>query len=125
MREEIKVLIIELSRQTGASVRSIRYYETKKLLSSKRLDNGYRDYDDNAIDRVKIIQFYLNLGLNTDEIIQIIDCPTSIQDDRPLCKLAYELYKVKLDEVNSKIEILNSVRLRLLEKIKEFEKANL
>ncbi len=119
------MLIIELSRQTGASVRSIRYYETKKLLSSKRLDNGYRDYDDNAIDRVKIIQFYLNLGLNTDEIIQIIDCPTSIQDDRPLCKLAYELYKVKLDEVNSKIEILNSVRLRLLEKIKEFEKANL
>lgn len=121
-REGIKVLIRELSRKTGASVRSIRYYETKKLLIPKRLENEYRDYDELAIERVKIIQLYLSLGLNTDDIAQIIECPTSTQHDRPLCKDAYELYKSKLNEVNKQLVILHNIQLRLQERIIESDK---
>jgi len=122
-RGEIKVLIRELSRKTGVSVRSIRYYETKKLLIPKRLENGYREYDETAVERVKTIQLYLNLGLNTDDIAQIIDCPTSMQSGRPLCKLVQELYKAKLADVNSKIAILHQVQLRLQERIQDFEES--
>ncbi|WP_343233955.1 MerR family DNA-binding transcriptional regulator [Streptomyces sp. CdTB01] len=32
----------ELSRATGASARSLRYYEEQGLLSSRRRSNGYR-----------------------------------------------------------------------------------
>jgi DNA-binding transcriptional MerR regulator len=115
------VLIRELSRKTEVSVRSLRYYETKKLLVSKRLENGYRDYDDTAIERVKTIQLYLGLGLNTDDMAQIIKCPTT-QNDRPLCKAAYELYKAKLNEVNKQLDILRNVQLRLQERISELDK---
>lgn len=117
------MLIRELSCKTGASVRSIRYYETKKLLIPKRLENGYREYDERAVERVKTIQLYISLGLNTDDIAQIIDCPDSMQSGRPLCKLAQELYKAKLADVNSKIAILHQVQLRLKERIQDFEES--
>lgn len=120
-RKEIEVLIRELSNQTGASARSIRHYELKGLLHARRLTNGYRDYDDDAIAKVKTIQLYLSLGLTTDNIAQIIDCPTSLQNDRPLCKEAYKLYKAKLDEVNKQLDTLCVIKLQLEEKIKEFE----
>lgn len=117
----IEMLIKELSYKTGASVRSIRYYENKKLLISKRLENGYRDYDDKAIERVKIIQLYLGLGISTDDMAQIIECPIT-KNERPLCKAVYELYKAKLNEVNKQLDILHKVQLRLQERISELDK---
>ena len=116
------MLIRELSRVTGASVRSLRYYETKKLLIPNRLENGYREYDDTAVEIVKTIQFYLSLGLNTEDIAQVIDCPTTTKN-RPLCKVAYEMYKVKLNVVNKQLKILCNVQLKLQEKINEFDKS--
>jgi len=121
-RGEITVLIKELSLRTGASVRSIRYYETKEIINSRRLENGYRDYDDTAVGRIKTIQLYLSLGLTTDNIAQIIECPTSMQNNRPLCKAAYELYKTKLNEVNKQLELLQTVQLRLQERMSEFDR---
>jgi len=97
-------------------MRSLRYYEEKELLLPKRLENGYREYDDTAVERVKTIQFYLSLGLNTEDIVQIIECPTTVEKG-PLCKAAYELYKTKLDEINKQIDILHSVQLKLQERI--------
>jgi MerR family Zn(II)-responsive transcriptional regulator of zntA len=61
----------ELASQTGISIRSLRYYETKQLLSSQRGENGYRSYESTAIERVRTIQFYLNLGLTTSEIFDV------------------------------------------------------
>lgn len=116
------MLIKELSRRTGVSVRSIRYYETKNIIQSKRLENGYRDYDDTAVGRIKTIQLYLSLGLNTGDIAEVIECPTVTQKDRPLCNAAYELYKTKLKEVNKQLDILRTVQMRLQERISEFDK---
>lgn len=114
--------IKELSVQTGVSVRSIRYYEEKSLLEASRLANGYRNYEESAIDKVKTIQLYLSLGLSTDEIAPILDCPVEVQTNRPLCEAAYELYKGKLDEVNRQIALLQDVQCRLKERMNEFEK---
>lgn len=115
------MLIKELSRKTGASIRSLRHYEAKGLLMSRRLPNGYRDYDDNAVSRVKVIQLYLSLGLTTDKIAEVIECPTLPETNRPLCDKAYQLYRTKLKEVDQQIDILLSVRERLKERIKEIE----
>jgi len=91
------------------------------LLKAERLANGYRIYDEPAINTVKKIQLYLNLGLGTAQIKGIMDCPTLQQLDRPLCVEAYTLYKQKLGEVQKQIELLQSVACRLQEKMDEFE----
>src|SRR5947207_15796913 len=72
--QERDMNIGELARQTGVSLRSLRYYETKQLLSSHRGENGYRTYDHTAIERVRMIQFYLHLGLSTQEIFDVVLC---------------------------------------------------
>ena len=40
------------------SLRSLRYYEEKELLSPTRLQNGYREYTESYIERVGFIQLY-------------------------------------------------------------------
>src|SRR5215470_11378700 len=74
----------ELARQTGVSIRSLRYYETKQLLSPQRGENGYRTYDRSAIERIRLIQFYLGLGLSTNEIFDVVFC-SNPDDVAALC----------------------------------------
>ncbi|MGQ0516374.1 MerR family transcriptional regulator, partial [Bacillus sp. D-CC] len=62
----------ELSKETGVSERSLRHYEEKGLLPSKRLANGYRDFDESAIEKVELIQMYLQIGLNLEETVRIL-----------------------------------------------------
>ncbi|NGO73643.1 MerR family transcriptional regulator [Streptomyces boncukensis] len=64
----------ELSRRTGVSVRSLRYYEQKDMLVSDRTPGGHRDYPEAAVDRVILIQQLLAAGLNGDRIASILPC---------------------------------------------------
>lgn len=49
-------------------------YEEKGVLPSKRLANGYRNFDENAIEKVELIQMYLGIGLHLDETAQMLCC---------------------------------------------------
>lgn len=49
------MLIRELSKLTGVSLRSLRYYEQKQLLSPARPENGYRIYEDIDSDTFRIL----------------------------------------------------------------------
>jgi len=42
----------ELSKATGVSVRSLRYFEQKGLLAASRLQSGYREYPKLAVEQV-------------------------------------------------------------------------
>ena len=41
--------ISEIAKETGLTVRAVRYYEELNLIKSDRLDNNYRDYDKEAL----------------------------------------------------------------------------
>lgn len=116
--------IHELARRTGVSIRSLRYYEQKRLIDVHRLDNGYRDFDETAIERVRTIQFYFGLGLNTDQIEQIVSCRGKqvVPQKSPLCEEALFLYEKKLQEVEEQITALGVVRSRLQERITHFQR---
>lgn len=64
----------ELSERTGASVRSLRYYEQKHLLSAARTAGGHREYEEAALDRVFLIQQLLAAGLRADKIARVLPC---------------------------------------------------
>ena len=107
----------ELARQTGVSIRSLRYYEAKHLLSSYRGENGYRTYDHAAIERVRLIQFYLSLKLSTDEIFQVVFCghPADVASfcavsDLSSCPKEQEFYQEKLAEIEAQIVALEKAK---------------
>ncbi|SFO97489.1 DNA-binding transcriptional regulator, MerR family [Amycolatopsis arida] len=64
----------ELSARTGTPRRLLRYYEEQGLLVPRRCANGYRDYDEELVDRVLQIRGLLDAGLPTRIIRQILPC---------------------------------------------------
>ncbi|GAE28693.1 MerR family transcriptional regulator [Alkalihalobacillus hemicellulosilyticus] len=120
--------ISQLSNKTGASVRSIRYYEKKQLLSSKRLHNGYRVFDESSIERIKTIQLYLGLGLTTEQIENILICMDNNPDyqlnQEFLCEDMIKIYEQKLSEVNEHMDSLFNLKQGLERQISKVKKYN-
>jgi DNA-binding transcriptional MerR regulator len=77
------VLIGELARRTGVSERLLRYYESRGLIESDRLANGYRDYGQATEQAVEHIRVLLAAGLPTRTIRQILPCATGTSRLRP------------------------------------------
>jgi DNA-binding transcriptional MerR regulator len=112
--------ISEVSRRTGVSIRSLRYYEQKRLLCPRRLSNGYRDLDEETVERVQTIQMYLGLGLTTEQIEEILACTgtSSFTHSLPVCEEELlALYQDKLRDVEHQMRVLTALHARLTERI--------
>ncbi|MDA8372514.1 MAG: MerR family transcriptional regulator [Nocardiopsaceae bacterium] len=113
----------ELSRLTGASPRSLRYYEQQGLISSDRRDNGYRDYGDDAVLVVRNVRALLAAGLTMAEISQVGDC--LFHEDlsqAEVCDHIIALYERRISSVESHLAAVVDTRARLsaeLETLKE------
>ena len=64
----------ELSEATGASPRSLRYYEQQGLITAERGLNGYREYAEADVEKVRRIKALLDVGLPTATIRDILPC---------------------------------------------------
>ncbi|MFJ8815151.1 MerR family transcriptional regulator [Amycolatopsis thermoflava] len=64
----------ELAARTGASVRSLRYYEQQGLLTSSRSAAGQRHYTETDIERVGLIQRLFTAGLSSRTIADLLPC---------------------------------------------------
>jgi MerR family Zn(II)-responsive transcriptional regulator of zntA len=114
----------ELAHQTGASIRSLRYYEAKRLLSSQRRENGYRSYDTTAIERVRMIQFYLGLGLTTREMYDVVFCGSpdevaALCDETAFsfCTGERDFYQEKIAEIEARIAALEKAKMYLTQRL--------
>jgi DNA-binding transcriptional MerR regulator len=105
----------ELSRLTGVSVRSLRYYEEQGILSPMRLANGYREYHDLAVEQVNTIKFYLNLGLTIEQISGFLNCV--LKNKEAFCNEILPIYEEKLQELDHQIQLLSMIRSNLIERI--------
>ncbi len=59
--------ISEFAAEVGLSRTALLYYEKQQLISGRRLENGYRVYSDNDLQRVRLIQQLLAGGLTLKE----------------------------------------------------------
>ncbi len=91
--------INELSRKTGVSLRSLRYYEEKNLLQPERLDNGYRQYSEIDIEQIRMIKLYLSMGLKTNEIADLFHCMINGQTKDACIRNGFEKGEMKLTEI--------------------------
>jgi len=107
--------ISDLSKTTGVSLRSLRYYEEKQLLSPSRTENGYRNYSELDIERVRKIQLYLKLGVSTDELAHLFQqCegfPEHSNDRQAECAVAF--YEQRLENIRQQLDLLREAELEL------------
>lgn len=83
----------ELASRTGVSVRSVRYYEEQRLLSSTRSPSGQRHYTDSEVERVVFIQQLYAAGLSSRTIAALLPCvdaPSEQSADAALERMAEE-----------------------------------
>ncbi|EPY06233.1 MerR family transcriptional regulator [Paenibacillus alvei TS-15] len=106
----------ELSARTGVSLRSLRYYEQQGLLTPARHTNGYREYSTFAEEQVRTIQFYLSLGLTTEQIAGFLQCV--LKNEEAFCQEVLPIYEQKLAEIDEQIHLLQSIKSNLQERIR-------
>lgn len=106
----------ELAKRTSCSVRVIRHYEQCGLLLSTRGDNGYRQFDQDAVDHVMRIRVLLRNGFNVDEIRPVV----LMHDPRPrklVCADVIRLYESKLKEIEHRIAELTELHDRAKQRL--------
>ncbi len=73
-RSRVSVKISEFSKRTGLSPDTIRFYESKGLLSPERSsDNRYREFSERDLETAKEILAGQQLGFTLEEIRRGID----------------------------------------------------
>jgi DNA-binding transcriptional MerR regulator len=98
----------ELSKRSGVPSRMLRYYEEQGLISPRRLDNGYREYDEYLVDRVGKIKGLIDAGIPTRLVTNILPClgqPQTIIVENAEPGL-FELLETERDRMSEKIEFL-------------------
>jgi len=70
--EVIDMLINEASKIANLTKKAIEYYTEQKLIIPNILDNGYRDFSESDIERLKKISTFRKLGLSTEEIKTVL-----------------------------------------------------
>ncbi|MGW0819416.1 MerR family transcriptional regulator [Streptomyces viridiviolaceus] len=101
----------ELSARTGASRRSLRYYEQQGLLVSARSPSGQRYYDDEHVQRVALIQVFLAAGMSSRTIAELVPCMTEPNEER--ARTALTAMKQEHNRLSSTINSLVAARAEL------------
>jgi DNA-binding transcriptional MerR regulator len=70
------VRIGELATATGVSVRALRFYEERGVLTPHREPNGYRTFGPADVATVGHVRTLLAAGLGLDVIREILSCMT-------------------------------------------------
>jgi DNA-binding transcriptional MerR regulator len=65
----------QLAKITGLPASKIRYYESQGLIHGVRLSNGYREYEQDVVDRIAIIQNAQQSGFTLKQIKGILPQP--------------------------------------------------
>ncbi|TLF80897.1 MerR family transcriptional regulator [Nocardia cyriacigeorgica] len=111
------MLIGELSRRTGVNAHQLRYYEAQGLLEADRSPNGYRDYPEDAVLRVRQIRHLLDAGLSSDDIAYLLPCATGEAPDLPGCPELLDAMRSRMDRLNDQLDKLTRSRNALADYI--------
>jgi|SRR5690606_2778373 len=116
------MLINELSKRTGVSIHTLRYYENYGLIAGKADDavksNNYKQYEESLVDKIEIIKEAKAAGFTLSEIKTLLD--SWFSEEFSLEKKMQVVNK-KIDEVDAKIRQLKQVKKLLVDAKKDIE----
>ncbi|GIH03670.1 MerR family transcriptional regulator [Rhizocola hellebori] len=106
------MLINQLAQRSGVSTRALRHYDRLGLLSSRRLHNGYRDFEEHSVEEVRRIRLLLDIGLGLQAVAQVLAC-FDAGGALTACPAALERLRGQIRDVDHSIAELQRTR-RLL-----------
>jgi Cu(I)-responsive transcriptional regulator len=98
------------AEKSSLPAKTIRYYEDIALIKPARLDNGYRDYSETDVHRLRFLQRARGLGFTIEECRTLL----SLYDDKNRASADVKSVALgKIGEIDRKIEELRSLRMTL------------
>ena len=102
----------QLAKSVDIDIQTLRYYESQGLLNEpNRLENGYRDYPNESIERLQFIKKAKLVGFTLKEIKELL--AIQVTKDEHTCQEVKSFTQVKLDEINQKINELSEIKSAL------------
>ena len=99
----------ELSKRTGVSSRSLRYYEAQGLLTSSRSEAGQRHYSDAEVERVSLIRQLFDAGMSSRVIAAVLPC-VETPGDPGIVEEAFATMARERDRIDADIARLREAR---------------
>jgi MerR family copper efflux transcriptional regulator len=100
----------QASEHSGLAPKTIRYYEDIGLIRPDRGGNGYRDYAEADIHKLRVLQRSRGLGFSVEECRQLL---ALYEDKSRASSDVKELTQAKLTEIDRKIRELTELRRTL------------
>ena len=102
----IKMNVQDVEKQLNITRANIRFYEREGLISPSRKENGYRDYTDEDIIKLKKIVIFRKLGFSVSDIKDILNGTLPLQD---AIKNNIENLEKNLEDLTGAIDLCNEI----------------
>ena len=122
--------INEVVKLTGVSARTLQYYDEIGLLIPQKLDNGYRDYTEENLEKLQKILFYRFLKFKLNDIKELLeddfDNLKILEQQRELILREKEKFEVILHNIEKTIsDYKGEQTMTIEEKFNGFKKEDL
>ena len=122
--------INEVVKLTGVSARTLQYYDEIGLLIPEKLNNGYRDYSDENLDKLQKILFYRFLKFKLNDIKELLDGDIDslkiLEQQRELILKEKEKFEIILHNIEKTIKTYKGEqKMTIEEKFNGFKKEDL
>ena len=122
--------INEVVKITGVSARTLQYYDEIGLLIPQKLDNGYRDYSEENLEKLQKILFYRFLKFKLNDIRELLegdfDNLKILEQQRELILREKEKFEVILHNIEKTISNYKGEKtMTIEEKFNGFKKEDL
>lgn len=102
----------EVARRAGVGVETVRFYERRGLIAEPaRRASGYRQYDEEVIDRLRFIRRAKDLGFTLKEINELLSLRL---DPSASCADVKSRTDQKIADIETKIRTLQRMKRALL-----------
>lgn len=109
MSEKKMMIVNEVSRLTGVSIRTLQYYDKIGLLPpTDYTEVGYRLYDDETLQKLQIILLFRELEFPLKDIRRIIESP--VFDREKALEQQIHILELKKEHIENLIDLARGVK---------------
>ena len=100
----------QAAERCGLPAKTIRYYEDIGLIRPARRENGYRDYADGDVHKLRFLQRSRRLGFSIDDCRHLLSL---YEDESRASADVKALARTRVEEIDARIAELQSLRATL------------
>lgn len=119
MSEKKMMIVNEVSRLTGVSIRTLQYYDKIGLLPpADYTEVGYRLYDDETLQKLQIILLFRELEFPLKDIRRIIESP--VFDREKALEQQIHILELKKEHIENLIDLARGVKKSRVKDMTDF-----